>query len=81
MATNIKYIITAASSQQLLDFSLNYKGVTLANQLIDFKGSDKVDQVMVHPGSTFDFTQSGDGADRIYLTGNQIGRASCRERV
>jgi len=71
MATNIKYIITAASSQQLLDFSLNYKGVTLANQPIDFKGSDKVDQVMVHPGSTFDFTQSGDGADRIYLTGNQ----------
>jgi hypothetical protein len=71
MATNINYTIKSVPSQQLLDFSLNYKGVTLANQSMDLIGSDKVDQVMIHPGSTFDFTQSGDGADRIYLTGNQ----------
>lgn len=67
---NIRYLITQSLTAQTLDFNLNYGSVSMAGESLLLVGSGNVDSVKVYPGTTFDFTRSGLGDDRIYLTGN-----------
>lgn len=70
MATTSKYFIMPSAGENFLDFDLSYGSINLLGQQISFVGSASVDMVFLRPGVTLDFTLSGSGADKVYLTGN-----------
>ena len=67
---NTKYFLLSSTGANFTDFGLNYEGVSLTGEKISFVGSTKVDALFLRPGITVNFTTSGAGADKIYLSGN-----------
>ncbi len=51
-------------------FSLNFTDVTLNDSVISISGTEDMDSVYLAKGFSFDFTKSGLGADKIYLSEN-----------
>ena len=64
-----KYFVTQNAGGNVTDFDLNYPGITLLSESIEFIGSVGVDTVFVRPGVVLDFTFSGAGSDKVYLPG------------
>lgn len=56
----------------LAKFNIDYSDAVLDNQTIYINGTNKVDSVYIGVENqvTFDFTQSGNGKDNLYLVSN-----------
>jgi uncharacterized repeat protein (TIGR02059 family) len=71
MGTKSKYFILDNAIGNYLDFDLDYgTSLSLVGESISFIGSSTVDSIFVRPGVPIDFTLSGSGADKVYLSGN-----------
>ena len=70
MATTKYFVLPSSTGANFTDFDLSYGTVTLSGEQVIFTGSSAVDAVFVRPGITVDFTLSGSGADKIYLSGS-----------
>lgn len=65
-----KYIIGSINTLPYLDFDLSYGNLNLIGQDIVFVGSRRSDSIYVSEGMKIDCSQSGFGADYVYLTGS-----------
>ena len=75
MSITSKYIFLSGANTNFMDTDLLisdglYGNVSLTGQELQFVGTTGVDLVFVRPGVSVDFTGSGSGADRAYMTGN-----------
>jgi large repetitive protein len=70
MAITTRYTLLGTGAN-FMDFYSPYGALALDGETIVFKGSGQIDQVYVGSANnmTFDFTQSGVGVDKIYLSG------------
>jgi Bacterial Ig-like domain/Putative flagellar system-associated repeat len=71
MAITTRYTLLG-SGGNFMDFYSPYGALALDGETIAFKGSSGIDQVYVGAatGLTFDFTQSGTGVDKVFLSGS-----------
>ena len=69
MAKTIYFLLPSAGSNYT-DFQLDYGALTTVGEDIQFTGSGGVDAVYARPGMIFDFTLSGSGVDKLYLSGS-----------
>ncbi len=72
MATTSKYFVLTPTADNLdyLDLDLRYGTVTTVGESIQYNGTARVDSIFVRPGLTYDLSNTGGGADKIYLGGN-----------
>lgn len=66
----IKSFVTESRGSNLFDYALDYPGLTLQSETIEFFGSVGVDQIVVRPGVSIDFSFSGASQDIVFLEGN-----------
>jgi len=67
MSKTTRYFLQAGNN--FTDFSLDYPGVSLAGQQIVIKGTNGIDAAYIIGGYTFDFTDSLDKQDQLYIKG------------
>ncbi len=66
MAKISRYFLSANNNDSR--FTLDYSSVTLFGSEIYLNGTEDIDSVAVGLGFNFDFTRSGNGIDKIYIT-------------
>lgn len=67
MAKISKYYLSG--SQNYSNFTLKYSGLSLQGSDIQLNGTEHIDTVIVGSGFNFDFLNSGEGIDAIYIIG------------
>ncbi len=67
MAKISKYYLSG--SQNYSNFTLKYSGLSLQGSDIQLNGTEHIDTVIVGSGFNFDFLNSGEGIDEIYIIG------------
>ncbi len=68
-ATINYYVLEESQGANFIDFQLSHNNINLQGQSIAFNGSAAVDAVFARPGVPLDFTASGAGQDKLYLSG------------
>ena len=67
MAKISRYFLSANNNDA--QFTLDYSGASLYGSEIYLNGTEHVDAVLVGLGFNFDFSNSGNGVDNIYIKG------------